>query len=107
LTGKNTPRSSVLVSSTTNCSASPADVRAALSKIRIKLQRALSQKVQKDIDAGILPGDANAVTLESLIMAVIQGMSMHARDGADQRALIRVADAAMDAWPIERWKRSE
>lgn len=102
LTGEHTPPGCMLVSSATNCSPESADVQAALAAMRRANEAALREKAQADIAAGVLPRDADAAALASLTMAVIQGMSTQARDGAGRETLLALADAAMRAWPRNR-----
>ncbi len=102
LTGIDTPAGCMLVSSATNCSAAAGDVQAALAGIRLGNEANLRAKIQRDIDVGLLPRDPDATALASLYMAVIQGMSTQARDGAGRPKLLAMAAAAMRAWPDER-----
>ena len=106
LTGEATPPGCMLVSSATNCAPESADVQAALAAMRLANEAALRAKVQADIDAGVLPADADAATLASLTFAVIQGMSTQARDGAGRGKLLALAEAAMRAWPRNRRTRN-
>jgi hypothetical protein len=48
-----------------------------------------------------LPADTHPEALASLTMAVIQGMSTLTRDGAPRAKLMRLATAAMQAWPMQ------
>ena len=52
--------------------------------------------------AGDLPQEVDADGLASFYMAVLQGMSVQAVDGADAAALSRIADFALAQWPGER-----
>ena len=99
LTGVDTPPGCLLVNGAANCSPGSIDVQEALAAIRRENEAALRGRVQADIDAGILAADADAATLASLTMALIQGMSTQARDGAGRSKLVAIAEAAMRAWP--------
>ncbi len=46
-----------------------------------------------------LPAGTQAAVLASLVMAVIQGMSVLARDGATRASLLGTAEMALRAWP--------
>lgn len=48
---------------------------------------------------GKLPQTVDARRLSSLVIAVIQGMSVLVRDGADVSELLGIAKLALDAWP--------
>ena len=53
----------------------------------------------KDVDIGLLPERASAATLAATVVALIQGLSVLARDGMDRDSLMRVAAGAMALWP--------
>ena len=59
----------------------------------------LRARIERDIAAGLLPAATDAVTLAGLVMALIQGMSVLARDGAPRARLIAIGNAAPVAWP--------
>ena len=50
---------------------------------------------------GELDHDTDAEALAGHVMAVIQGLSTLARDGATREKLMRVAEMTMRAWPAE------
>jgi AcrR family transcriptional regulator len=99
-TGESTPSGCLLASSAISCSPAAADVQKALSKIRLGIEKRLRTKIERDnatrkpnrqVDAGVMAG---------YVMALIQGMSTLARDGATRAKLLKVVDAAMQAWPV-------
>lgn len=47
---------------------------------------------------GLLPHDVGVAALADLAIALRQGLSMMARDGAERAALQEVVDAALHAW---------
>ena len=96
-TGNDTPPGCLLASSAISCSAAAADVQGGLAAIRRRIEARLHDKIVQAIAAGELDADADA--LAGHVMAVIQGMSTLARDGAPRDKLMRVAAAAMLAWP--------
>jgi len=49
--------------------------------------------------AGDLPQEVDADGLASFYMAVLQGMSVQAIDGADAATLLRIGDHALSQWP--------
>lgn len=98
-TGKETPAGCLLASAAISCSAAAGDVQAELAAIRRGIETRLRQKVLSSMQAGTLPSETNASALAGLTMAVIQGMSTLARDGASKKKLLQVAQAAMQAWP--------
>jgi AcrR family transcriptional regulator len=101
-TGVDTPPGCLLASSAISCSAEAADVQAELAGLRRAIEKQLRGKLLRDVQAGELPADTDAEALAALVMAVIQGMSTLARDGASREKLMRIAASVMSAWPGKR-----
>lgn len=98
-TGETTPAGCLLASSAISCSPAAADVQKALAGIRINIEKRLRSKIARDRTLDELRRTFNSEALAGHIMAVIQGMSTLARDGATRRKLSSVASAAILAWP--------
>lgn len=98
-TGADTPPGCLLASSAISCSAAAIDVQRELAAIRLSIETRLRDRIVTGIEAGELPAATGAEALSAHVMAVIQGMSTLARDGASREKLLWVADAAMAAWP--------
>ena len=98
-TGESTPRGCLLASSAISCSAMAQDVRGTLASLRKAIEASLRDKIKRSIKDGSLPPVADAAALAAHTMAVIQGMSTLARDGAARATLLRVVDTAMRCWP--------
>lgn len=98
-TGETTPRGCLLASSAISCSAMAQDVKQELASLRKSIEAALRDKIKRSIRDGILPPEASASALASHTMAVIQGMSTLARDGASRASLLKVVKVAMQCWP--------
>jgi len=98
-TSEETPRGCLLASATASGSAASADVQAAIAEIRRGIQSRLDARIQRDITDGALPPATDPAALSGLVMAVIQGMSVLARDGASRAALLATVQAALRAWP--------
>ncbi len=101
-TGEHTPPGCLLASATASCSAASAAVQDALAEIRRGFGRQLSDKIRADMAGGQLPTDIDAEALSGHVMAVIQGMSSLARDGASRQSLLAVARSALQAWPDQK-----
>jgi AcrR family transcriptional regulator len=97
-TRKGLPRGCMLMSATI-ASPDEIDVQEATMKLRGTVERALRGRIERGIRDGELPGATDAAALASFYLAVIQGMSSQARDGATRKKLSAIADAAMAAWP--------
>ena len=98
-TGADTPPGCLLASSTATGSAASEDVRAAVAAYRRELRDSLQARIDRDIEEGCMAGDVDPAALASLVVALLQGLSVMARDGADRPALEGVADLTMQAWP--------
>jgi AcrR family transcriptional regulator len=101
-TGADTPPGCLLASSAISCSADAADVQATLAALRRAIEKQLHRKLMNAAQTGELPADADTEALAGHVMAVIQGMSTLARDGASRERLLRIAASAMLAWPRKR-----
>ena len=98
-TGADTPAGCLLASSAIAVSAEADDVREELAAIRREIETALCARIAADMDIGEVPAGADPAVLAAYVMAVIQGLSTLARDGATRAKLQQVAQLAMAAWP--------
>ncbi|ETK31962.1 TetR/AcrR family transcriptional regulator [Microbispora sp. ATCC PTA-5024] len=62
-------------------------------------RRQIRRRIEEDVEAGVLPPDADAHGLATFYAAALQGMSAQARDGATRDDLDAVATLALRAWP--------
>ena len=72
---------------------------ASASRLRRTAIAEIAERLRRGQAAGELAGDADPDALARLFGAVLQGMTVQARDGATEAELAAVADAAMRAWP--------
>lgn len=100
-TGETTPRGCLLASATASGSEASIEVQAAVAAIRRDVMAALEARIARDIKAGVLPPGTLAKALAGLVMAVIQGLSVLARDGLPRKALLDIAEAALVGWPTQ------
>lgn len=98
-TGELTPPGCLMASATASGSAASADVQGIVAGLRGEIERHLRARVTRDIERGLLPPRTDPVGLSGLVMAVTQGLSVLARDGADRGALLRIVAATLAAWP--------
>ncbi len=98
-TGDATPPGCLLASATASGSAASSDVRDAVAAIRRAIETRLRARIERDVADGVLPAATVAAALSGLVMAVTQGMSVLARDGAGRDALLAIVDAALAGWP--------
>lgn len=98
-TGDTTPPGCLLAVGAIACSDAAQDVQQELAGLRGAIEARLRDKIAEDIGRGELPRGIDPDGLAGHIMAVIQGLSTLARDGASRDKLLRVARTAMTAWP--------
>jgi AcrR family transcriptional regulator len=98
-TGETTPAGCLLASAIVTCSEEAADVREALAAMRRAIEARLRERIEADVAAGRLPPGTDAEALAGHAMAVVQGMSTLAKDGAGRAKLLRIVEAAMAGWP--------
>ena len=99
-TQRDAPAGCLVASAASSGSIHSERVRAALKDVRDANQKALCERAKRDIHEGRLPRTANPQALASMTMALVQGMSTLARDGAHQKSLLDLARTAMNAWPV-------
>lgn len=98
-TGEDTPAGCLLATSALSCSPAAADVQEELAAVRRKVESVLRDAVLRDVRAGELADGVDAEALAGHVMAVVQGLSTLARDGAPRDRLQRIAALALAAWP--------
>ena len=98
-TGARTPPGCLIATSAISCSADAADLQDELAAIRRGIEEQLRRKIVQAAAAGEMASDIDAEALAGHVMAVIQGLSTLARDGASREKLMRVVACAMLAWP--------
>ena len=98
-TGRATPKGCLLASATASGSAASADVQRAVADVRRTIAACLEARIARDIAEGTLPAGTDPAALAGLVMAINQGMSVLARDGAERAQLLTIVDAALAAWP--------
>ena len=60
---------------------------------------ALEQGITAGKAKGEIPRHADPATLARYVATVVSGMSVEARDGADEATLLAIAELAVAAWP--------
>ena len=62
----------------------------------------LEQRIAAGKARGEMLRGADPANLARYVAAVIQGMSVQAQDGADEAALLAIAEIALAAWPSRK-----
>ncbi len=98
-TGALTPRGCLLASATASGSSASADVQREVAQVRKEIQSRLKKRIDHDVSQGLLPAETSSQSLATMVIALIQGMSVLARDGMERQDLLAMASAAMNSWP--------
>ncbi|HEX6273608.1 MAG TPA: TetR/AcrR family transcriptional regulator [Polyangiaceae bacterium] len=95
------PRGCMLVLGALNCAADDADGAAAsehLHRLRLASYRSIGERIRRGIREGDLPRGTDAEGVTAFVTALVNGLSVLARDGASRAALNAAVDRAMRAW---------
>lgn len=87
----------IVLSATTNTDNSPS-LRGYLAELSQGTQRAFRERVERGVADGDVPAHTDADAMASFYDAVLQGISLRAREGASRAALTSIADGAIAAW---------
>ena len=98
-TDEATPPGCLLASATASGSAASADVQQAVAGIRCTIAAMLRARIARDIENGKLPDTTDKDALAQLVIAVIQGMSVLARDGINRAGLLALVETLLAGWP--------
>lgn len=101
-TGEATPRGCLLASATASGSSASADVQQVIADIRTGIAMRLRTRIARDVEAEILSPAVDVAALAGMVMAIIQGLSVLARDGTDRAGLVAIVERALQAWPVRR-----
>lgn len=99
LTDPRYPRGCMVVLSAISVSEEAARVQRELAHCRASWEQHMKARIEQGIADGDVPESTNAGALASFYMAVLQGMSLHAKDGASRERLQEIGEAALLAWP--------
>jgi len=92
------PRGCMIVLGALHPTEANASVSQELHDRRSETVAAMHGRLARAIEQGELPRGIDCQAIATFYVTVQQGMSIQARDGASQRALLTVAHAAMAAW---------
>lgn len=94
------PTGCMIVLAAANCSAQHSRVRDHLAQWRRSGIEDLTSRLTQGARDGELPAQTDASAVAEFYSAVLQGMSIQARDGASREALHTIAGTAMAAWEV-------
>ncbi|WP_433659258.1 TetR/AcrR family transcriptional regulator [Nocardia sp. CA-128927] len=90
------PRGCLVISAGINTNSG--EVADMLRELRSRNLGLFMERIQADMDSGVLVTEDDASTLARYVGTVMQGMSQAARDGASRAELEKVAELAMYGW---------
>lgn len=94
------PGGCMVATATQHCHPEHADMARLLAGKRSAIIAAIEDRIRRGVDEGDLPAQADAPALARYVAAVMQGLSVQARDGGlDPATLERVVELALRAWP--------
>jgi len=95
------PPGCLAVQSALACGDDAESIRQELILRRAASQTAIRERLERAIQEGDLPVDADPKALARYVSTVIQGMAVQSASGATHQDLLSVIDLALKAWPSE------
>jgi AcrR family transcriptional regulator len=92
------PRGCLLLLGAINCMPANQSVQNHMRDQRVPRQKLILQRLQRGVTEGDMPAGANLKALAAFYIAVVDGLSIQARDGASRKSLRATVDCAMAAW---------
>ncbi|MBY6239606.1 TetR/AcrR family transcriptional regulator [Methylosinus sp. Sm6] len=93
------PRGCMLASGAVTCAPEHTKVAADLSRRRLAAISAIKARFDRAVIEGELAPSTDTEALAAFYAAVVQGLSIQARDGVDRDVLETIAATALIAWP--------
>ncbi len=101
ITRRSQPRGCMIVLSAMSGFSESPDLQRELERCRAEDRKIIAACLKKAVMTGELPKTCSPAALAAFYMAILQGMSVQARDGASRATLMAISDRAMAAWPAE------
>ena len=99
------PKGCMVVLAATNCKAESGDIIGELANRRRAAERAIRERIAAGRAAGELSAGVDVDALAGLVVTILYGLSIKARDGASRAALCKIAEQTMLIWPRRRGRR--
>jgi AcrR family transcriptional regulator len=97
-TQRDRPRGCLLSLSAVNCMPENRSVHDHARDCRLQRHKMLRQRLERGVAEGDIPQGVDLAALVSFYVAVIDGLSFSAQDGASRKTLESVVDGAVAAW---------
>jgi AcrR family transcriptional regulator len=96
------PRGCLLVQSVLACGSEADPLRKEVAGMRAAGETLIEQRLKRAVAEGDLPPDASAADLARFVTTVNYGLAIQAASGVSAKALRRVAQIALAAWPTAK-----
>jgi AcrR family transcriptional regulator len=94
------PSGCLISSGILSCAPENKKVAETVASMRAEAIQAIRRRLQAAVKSGELPRPTDITQLARFYSAVVQGMSVQARDGASAKTLRAIAETALKAWPV-------
>ena len=94
------PSGCLISSGILSCAPENKKVAETVASMRAEALQAIRRTLQAGVKSGELPRETDITQLARFYAAVVQGMSVQARDGANAKALRSIGETALKAWPV-------
>lgn len=98
-TASREPLGCMLATGAVMCAPEHKDVTADLARRRGSVTAKIRDRFDRAVAEGELAPSTNTAALAAFYAAMIQGLSIQARDGVDRNVLDSIATTALNAWP--------
>jgi len=99
LTKPQNPGGCLMVQGALACGENAKGVRQELASLRAAGVAAIRRRLQRAINEGDLPANADAAALARFVATVTHGLAVQASSGASRKELLRVKDMFLRIWP--------
>ncbi|QFY59679.1 TetR/AcrR family transcriptional regulator [Rhizobium grahamii] len=89
------PKGCMISTAVLNCASESEDIAHYVSSLRLDTLRLFTSRIERGVEEGDIRADANPASLARFLGAIVQGMSVQARDGATTAELMEVVDHAL------------
>src|ERR1700741_1901560 len=103
-TNPDLPTGCMISLAVTHTSPDMAAIRSMMAEHRAVSEAAILARLQRGVETGDLPANANIQSLAAFCSALLRGMAVLARDGATASNLLSIGQVAMAAWPVSHTK---
>ncbi len=105
-TDRSHPAGCLAVMAMITSSTSSARLQEMLSDERSEARSRLRERIRQGLHDGDVPAATDVGALTDFYVAVINGMSLQAREGASRKSLLSMVEMAMRAWPAAPARRA-